>query len=83
MALFRILDSRMILTNQTFISFVLEVLFFYCVITNRKTVKAWFALNIRDGVHTNFLRIRWLKFQHVDVVMASQIAREKSFWALM
>ena len=83
MALFRILDSRMIPTNQTFISFVLEVLFFYCVITNRKTVKVWFALTIRDGVHTNVLRIRWLKFQQVDVVMASQIAREKSFWALM
>lgn len=31
----------------------------------------FFALTIRGGVHTNFLRIRWLQFQNVDVVMAA------------
>ena len=37
--------------------------------TNRKTVKAWFALTSRDGVHSVFLRIQWLKFQHLNIVM--------------
>ena len=42
----------------------------YCAMTNRKTVKAWFALTIRNGVHSGFfLRIQWLKFQHLTVVM--------------
>ena len=47
MALFGVLNY----SNQSNmpISFVLETLFGYS--TNRKTVKTWFALTIRDGVH--------------------------------
>ena len=47
-------------------------IFLYCVKTNRITVKAWFELTIRGGVHTIFFRIRWLKFRHLDLLRAKK-----------
>lgn len=54
----------------------LSNIFLYCVKTNRITVKAWFELTIRGGVHTIFFRIRWLKFRHLDLLRAKLLVFE-------
>lgn len=44
--------------------------------SNRKTVKAWFELTVRSGGHKLFFRIPWLKFRHLDILMAKLLVFE-------